>query len=826
MIHSPTQHVQPHPPPLTKHYNPINNKNFDRHYDNSNYTTNNKEKLIKHYKNNNRMYSRHRINARVSNNHTNRFKKSLTNKSKEITDSQSYITNLSSKKLNLEQTKVLSLGLTFIPSSKLKKPAMLEAATHFQRQNRIRYFFRNQPPGQNHPFRLKSTWQPPKASTEIEMYLEKINNTLKDPPIRPFFHNLNRQELLALNTLAKDDSLIIKNADKGSGIVVEDTEKYIQAGKEHLSDTNIYETINEDPTSELIKATNEYVNYCYRKGILDSITKDYLTFKKDNPPRTQQLYFLKKIHKTPIAVRPIVSGSGGPTERISQFIDFHLQPHVPLIDSYIKDSGHMINILENLTIPPNCSLVTIDVKSLYLNIPHKDGIQAVTNRLYYNNPKSDEIPIPTGTMKDLLNIVLTKNYFEFAGEMYHQVQGTAMGTKMAPAYANIFMAELEEKLLADYPIKPIVWKRYIDDVFCIWPGQKEEVKKFIEYLNQAHSTIKFTYECSNTTIDFLDLTVYKGTKYKTQRKLDIKPFFKKTNKFQYLHYTSAHPRNTFSSLIKGEQTRLLRACSDKQEYNNIQDKMYRAFRDRGYPAKLIKKVQETVPFEKRTQILQGKQKENSPYDTFLVMPYTPDLDLKSLKQSLKPQEEECEIPKPCLSLKKTKNLRDKLVRAKIKNTDSPITSTEKITITCKPNLDGRSAGCATPGCKCCSVMSRKIKITSSSNYKSFTTPKHTNCRTNTIIYLLECKKCPKRNQYVGQTQRNMSQRLAGHRAARKIKINLPIYKHFRLPNHNFESDIKVTILEKTTKELLDSRERHWINTLETVFPKGLNSRYE
>ncbi len=47
--------------------------------------------------------------------------------------------------------------------------------------------------------------------------------------------------------------------------------------------------------------------------------------------------------------------------------------------------------------------------------------------------------------------------------MYHQVQGTAMGTKMAPAYANLFMAELEERLLDNYHIKPIIWKRYIDD---------------------------------------------------------------------------------------------------------------------------------------------------------------------------------------------------------------------------------------------------------------------------------------------------------------------------------------------------------------------------
>lgn len=801
-----------------------NDKTFNIPYNNSDNRINKQRQRNTHVKAPN---SRIKINAIVSNNHQKRFKKSLRSASKSITDSQSYITNLSSKELNTEQTKILNLGLKFIPSSTYKKPAMLEAASHFERQNRIRYFFRNQPPTVIHPFRTKSTWQPPKASVEIETYLQKITEELNNPPLKQFHPNLTRKEHTALKQLAKDDSLIIKNADKGSGIVIEDTEKYIEAGREHLADTSIYEKIGEDPTSELTESINDYIHHSHRRGILDNTTKDYLIFHKDNPPRTQQLYFLKKIHKNPIAVRPIVSGSGGPTEKISQFIDYHLQPHVPLIDSYIKDSGHMINVIENLIIPPNCTLVTIDVKSLYLNIPHKEGIEAVTNRLYYNNPNSEEIPVPTGTMKDLLSIVLTKNYFHFAGEMYHQVQGTAMGTKMAPSYANIFMAELEETLIAKYPIKPVVWKRYIDDVFCIWPGPKAEVKKFVDYLNQAHHTIKFTYECSNSTIDFLDLTIYKGQKYRSQQKLDVKPFFKKTNKFQYLHYTSAHPRTTFSSLIKGEQTRLLRACSDRQEYIKIQQKMYQAFRDRGYPPKIIKQVQETVPFENRATILKPKEKEKCPYDTFLVMPFTPDINLKALKQTLRPNEDqETCIPKPCLSLKKTKNLSNILVRAKVKNTEDPPQSKEKVIIQYKPNLDGRSAGCATPGCKCCAVMSRKIRISSSSNLKSFATPKHTNCKTNNVVYLLECKKCPRRNQYVGQTQRNMSQRIAGHRAASKIKTNLPIYKHFSLPNHNLERDIRVTILEKTTKEMLDLRERHWINTLETVYPKGLNSRYE
>ena len=142
----------------------------------------------------------------------------------------------------------------------------------------------------------------------------------------------------------------------------------------------------------------------YNKGIIDNITKDYLCFQQNNMPRTQQLYFLKKIHKNPIAVRPIVSGCGGPTEKISQFVDLHLQPYVSKVELYIKDRGHLIHLLEQQTIPTNCILATIDVKALYLNIPHNEGIEAVLNRLYYKN-KDTNVPIPPGTMSDLLKIV-------------------------------------------------------------------------------------------------------------------------------------------------------------------------------------------------------------------------------------------------------------------------------------------------------------------------------------------------------------------------------------------------------------------------------------
>ena len=153
-------------------------------------------------------------------------------------------------------------------------------------------------------------------------------------------------------------------------------------------------------------------------------------------------------------------------------------------------------------------------------------MEAILDRLYYKNHNSEDVKLPPNTTADLLKIVLTQNYFQSADKTFHQVQGTAMGTKMAPAYANLFMVELEEYILQDYHTEPILWKRYIDDILCIWPGTQDSLKKFVEYLNRHNPTIKFTYECSPTEIQFLDVTIHKGDMYKSTGKLDVKPFFK------------------------------------------------------------------------------------------------------------------------------------------------------------------------------------------------------------------------------------------------------------------------------------------------------------
>ena len=108
----------------------------------------------------------------------------------------------------------------------------------------------------------------------------------------------------------------------------------------------------------------------------------------------------------------------------------------------------------------------------------------------------------------MLRLILKKNSFQFDGKDYFQIHGIAMGTKMAVAFVNIFMAKIERQILNQSVKKPTVWKRYIDDVFSLWDLSKRDIENFIVQANSHHSTIKFTAEISDTEVIFLHTAIH------------------------------------------------------------------------------------------------------------------------------------------------------------------------------------------------------------------------------------------------------------------------------------------------------------------------------
>ena len=92
----------------------------------------------------------------------------------------------------------------------------------------------------------------------------------------------------------------------------------------------------------------------------------------------------------------------------------------------------------------------MDVVGLYPNIPHEEGLSALRKRLETRKEKY----VSTDTIIDLAEVVLKNNIFTFGKKTLKQKRGTAIGTKFAPPYSILFMAELEEKIIKESGYKP------------------------------------------------------------------------------------------------------------------------------------------------------------------------------------------------------------------------------------------------------------------------------------------------------------------------------------------------------------------------------------
>ena len=228
-------------------------------------------------------------------------------------------------------------------------------------------------------------------------------------------------------------------------------------------------------------------------------------------------------------------------------------------------------------LPDNLNLCKIDVVDLYPNVPHEERLIAIRKAL---DTRKDKV-ISTDSLIELAECALKNNIFELDKSVFKQVRGTAIGTKMAPPYAIIFMDALEEETLNNSLLKPLVWWRYVDDIFKVWEHGEEELKKFLETLNCYHSSIKFTVEYSRPKINFLNITVMKkGLQLVTD--LYVKP----TDTHQYLHASSCHVSHRKKSMPFSQALRLNRICSENAVFDKRCNDLEVWLKKRGYSDKL------------------------------------------------------------------------------------------------------------------------------------------------------------------------------------------------------------------------------------------------
>jgi hypothetical protein len=592
-----------------------------------------------------------------------------------------FIKNMSQHKLTNHEILVLGKGLKFIPTP--KKPQINEIVKDWQdlsKRMRYKYIYANKTKTQIPPFYEKSKKYPgPIENVGLENFLcqvrhdfERIfsNKTLRRPK-----YNITQKERVALQSLRNNKDIVIRKADKANTTCIMDKTAYLKEGLRQLTSAQHYKPIHKDITEETQKMVNDVLKKIYIAGEMNKQTWDFLE-GNDKNVKTPQLYLLPKIHKPIITGRPIIAGIGGPLEKISTFVDYFLKPIVTQQPTYVKDTSDFIKKIEQTNIPEHAILVTADIESMYTNIPHLNALESVKKALHANANIKYKICRPSiQHLIDLLELLLTRNTFQFNSENYIQTCGCPMGQ---PASPEITIHELELSLINKAGCKMKSFMRYRDDIFYFWLGTTLELEKFMMMANQFHPTLKFTYECSTECVTFLDTEIYKGERFNKEGILDIRTHTKPTNTFQYLHRTSCHPNSVFKGFIKGELLRYVRNSSNKSDFETIKKAFQTRLLNRGYKKADIDAVVSQIDHGNRKLTLQTGFKNKNDTDTPLVFTTTHNPYMPNLKRILVkhwhyienvPQLKQIFPQLPTMAFRKNKSIYNYIVRAKIQATN-------------------------------------------------------------------------------------------------------------------------------------------------------------
>jgi hypothetical protein len=410
--------------------------------------------------------------------------------------------------------------------------------------------------------------------------------------------------------------------------------------------------------------------------------------------------------------------------------------------------------------------MTCDVVSLYTSIPHELGVESIEFWL-----KESPNTIPTRFMHSFIlqaiDFILKNNYFSFEDDFYLQISGTAMGTKMAPTYACLVMGYLETKMYSKikevYPndvYEHILnsWLRYIDDGWLIWNHSFGSIDGFVNILNNLHHSIKFTIEHSDAEIHFLDVLVSFGDN--NTIKTDI--YHKSTDSFNYVPFTSNHPRHTLKNIPYVLSHRIQQIVSDEEiraeRYATLKCHLLRL----KYPNTLINdaidKAQKPEEENKKQENMNKK-----------VIPF-----IQTLNPNNPPIFDKILLP-ISFSLQTIDSFKNCAFRRSFRQPNSllsKLTKSKRITIT-------GIVKCGENQCRCCShiLVCTVVSFKIDSATHNFTLKHNFNCHSHNLIYKLTCNGCGE--YYIGQTGDSLKHRMTVHRQ----QINNPNYSFLRVSKH-------------------------------------------
>ena len=724
--------------------------------------------------------------------------------------------NLSKRILTQEEERILNLGLGFVPTPKYSAFQTRVDIFKLIRLVKLRCHFGNSQMTSSQ-FRPQSSFNPyvdnARLNAFYQVLLEDINKMEKRRP-PPHKKNFTSRDREIITNLQKDKNIVIKQADKGGAIVVMNTHDYTAEVNRQLQNSSYYKPLPKDPTDDISRVIRTTLSEGITFGYIDKKTTEFLTKKY---PRTPVFYILPKIHKSLSAPpgRPIVSGNDSLLEPLCQYMEHFLHPFAIDTPSYILDTKTFIGNIENIQVPQGASLVTLDVESLYTNVPLPE-VRTIIEFLLNSRPNKEP---PTHFLLDILDIILDHNFFRHLEQFYLQIKGVAMGSSCAPSIANIYMINFEKTFILNnhnpFRTQIIKYYRFIDDLFFVIQNQ-DAATQFLQWINIQDPNIRLSGTIHDTSVNFLDVTVF----IDHFQLLKVRPYSKLTDRNSLLHASSFHAPHLLNNLPYGQYLRLKRNATLQQDYETAANKLTQSLLRRGYTLRTLQAAKRRAELKDRKDLLSvktsGKSKEDRIYTALQFTPYTSNIKKLVYKHwHLLSNIPGCQNP-PMFGLNKTKSLRNYLVKSDL------LTYPEETT---KGHYKCGSCGV------CKYALQVKEFVDVQSGFK-FQIEHFSNCNTKNSVYAWMC---PCKKIYIGKSTRPIKLRINEHRSRIRNKVlEAPLVEHYIRQKHT-EDDFVFFIIWKpkidlynrrNIEKLLLQQEARYIHLFETMSPKGLNEHQE
>jgi UDP-N-acetylglucosamine transferase subunit ALG13 len=420
-----------------------------------------------------------------------------------------------------------------------------------------------------------------------------INTVISDINSIAASRILNVEEKKALKELKDNQDIVITTADKGQTWVIMKKEDYIYECERQLQDDKVYRPLEQSQKQLHSKLLRNALFQMLKEKCLTKRQFEKLA-PKENMIKDRVFYCLPKIHKDISSWsrngqippgRPIISNTHSADTEVSSYIDRHLQPIVNKQPYILKNSEELLAALKNVKISEKTILFSLDVRSLYTNIPLAKGMEII-KRFFEKHPEPRR---PDKHLLKLLQLTLFKNEFAFNGKYYTQRLGVAMGKQFSPSFANLYMSDWEQKILSEsQDPKPSSYFRYIDDIFGTWDHSLESLIEYVEKINSIDKNIQVTLCTSFSDIQFLDLVIFKDSNFSLSTFVHLKP----TSTLELIHPRSLHPKHTKSGVILSQIVRFIKNTTYDTDFRVQLRSLLNSLSEQGYSRSILRTMKE------------------------------------------------------------------------------------------------------------------------------------------------------------------------------------------------------------------------------------------